>query len=67
MELIRLTLLLGSIVVILFMANARLAFIARLPMIKELNIGHAIIADSIFMGIEASVKEYKRLMIESRR
>jgi len=41
--------------------------IARLPMIKELNIGHAIIADSIFMGIEESVKEYKRLMIESRR
>ena len=41
--------------------------IARLPLIKELNIGHAIIADSIFMGIEASVKEYKRLMIESRR
>ena len=41
--------------------------IARLPMIKELNIGHAIIADSIFMGIEESVMEYKRLMIESRR
>jgi pyridoxine 5-phosphate synthase len=41
--------------------------IARLPMIKELNIGHAIIADSIFMGIEESVKEFKRLMIESRR
>ena len=41
--------------------------IARLPMIKELNIGHAIIADSIFMGIDESVKEYKRLMIESRR
>ena len=41
--------------------------IARLPMIKELNIGHAIIADSIFMGIEKSVMEYKRLMIESRR
>jgi pyridoxine 5-phosphate synthase len=41
--------------------------IARLPMIKELNIGHAIIADSIFMGIEKSVMAYKRLMIDSRR
>lgn len=41
--------------------------IARLQMVRELNIGHAIIADSIFMGIEASVKEYKRLMMVSRQ
>lgn len=40
--------------------------IARLEMIKELNIGHAIIADSIFMGIENAVVEYKRLMNQAR-
>ena len=40
--------------------------IARLPLIKELNIGHAIIADSVFMGIEKSVSEYKKLMINAR-
>lgn len=40
--------------------------IARISLIKELNIGHAIIADGIFMGIEESVREYKKLMIEAR-
>ena len=40
--------------------------IARLPLIKELNIGHAIIADGIFMGIEKSVSEYKSLMVKAR-
>ncbi len=40
--------------------------IARLPQLRELNIGHAIIADSVFMGLEASVREYKRLMLEAR-
>lgn len=32
------------------------AMIAQIPNIHELNIGHAIIADSIFMGLEAAVK-----------
>ena len=41
--------------------------IARLEMVRELNIGHAIIADSVFMGIEKSVREYKRLMLTARR
>ena len=40
--------------------------IARLSPLRELNIGHAIIADSVFMGLEASVREYKRLMLEAR-
>lgn len=41
--------------------------IACLPMIKELNIGHAIIADSVFMGIESAVKVYKKLMVDARK
>ncbi len=40
--------------------------IAALTTIRELNIGHAIIADAVFMGLEKSVREYKRLMHESR-
>ena len=40
--------------------------IASLSQLCELNIGHAIIADSVFMGLEASVREYKRLMLEAR-
>ena len=41
--------------------------IACLPQIKELNIGHAIIADSIFMGIDKAVKEFRQLMLEARK
>ena len=40
--------------------------IAALKMVRELNIGHAIIADSIFMGLEKAVADYKRLMREAR-
>jgi pyridoxine 5-phosphate synthase len=40
--------------------------IAGLRSVRELNIGHAIIADSIFMGLEKTIAEYKRLMRESR-
>jgi pyridoxine 5-phosphate synthase len=40
--------------------------IAALAPIRELNIGHAIIADALFMGLEQSVREYLRLMSEAR-
>lgn len=40
--------------------------IAGLSPVRELNIGHAIIADSVFMGLEKTIAEYKRLMWESR-
>lgn len=40
--------------------------IAVNPLISELNIGHAIIADSIFNGLAYSVREMKRLMLEAR-
>lgn len=41
--------------------------IARVPQMNELNIGHGIIARSIFMGLEPAVQEMKRLMIEARQ
>lgn len=40
--------------------------IAAIPEITELNIGHAIVARSIFVGFQAAVKEMKELMLEAR-
>lgn len=40
--------------------------IAAIPEINELNIGHGIIAQAIFTGLEAAVREMKRLMLEAR-
>ena len=40
--------------------------IACLQTVKELNIGHALIADSIFMGLGNAVAEYRKLMREAR-
>jgi pyridoxine 5-phosphate synthase len=41
--------------------------VAAIPGVRELNIGHAIIARSIFTGLAEAVAEMKRLMIEARR
>ncbi len=40
--------------------------IARIPEIVELNIGHSIIARSVFDGLSDAVSEMKRLMLEAR-
>ncbi len=40
--------------------------IAAITQIKELNIGHAIIARAVFTGLQQAVKEIKRLMLEAR-
>lgn len=40
--------------------------IARIPEIQELNIGHALIADAILMGLAASVARMKNLMVQTR-
>jgi pyridoxine 5-phosphate synthase len=39
--------------------------IAALPGVNELNIGHAIVAQAIFVGWHAAVAEMKRLMVEA--
>jgi pyridoxine 5-phosphate synthase len=36
--------------------------VAQLPHVKELNIGHSIVARSIFVGLEAAVKEMHELI-----
>jgi len=43
------------------------AAIARLPQVVELNIGHAIIARAVFVGLQEAVREMKRIMVEARR
>lgn len=40
--------------------------IAAIAEIVELNIGHALIADSVFEGLPAAVAQMKRLMVEAR-
>jgi pyridoxine 5-phosphate synthase len=40
--------------------------IAAMPEIKELNIGHFLIGEAIFHGLEASISEMRRLMDEAR-
>ncbi|MFQ5487924.1 MAG: pyridoxine 5'-phosphate synthase [Gammaproteobacteria bacterium] len=43
------------------------AAIAALEQVRELNIGHAIIARALFTGLGEAVREMKRLMGEARR
>ena len=40
--------------------------IAANPRVTELNIGHAIVADAIFLGLERAIGDIKRLMLEAR-
>lgn len=40
--------------------------IAVNPKISELNIGHALVADAVFVGFAEAVREMKRLMVEAR-
>lgn len=40
--------------------------IAAIPQVRELNIGHAIIADAVFNGLSSSIREMKRLIVEAR-
>jgi len=43
------------------------AAVARIGSIRELNIGHAIVARALFTGMGAAVADMKRLMLEARR
>lgn len=41
--------------------------VAAIAEVRELNIGHAIVARALFSGLQAAVREMKRLMVEARR
>jgi len=40
--------------------------VAAIPNLKELNIGHFLVGEAIFVGFEASITEMRRLMDEAR-
>ncbi len=40
--------------------------IAAMPEVRELNIGHFLMAESLFVGMEAAIGEMRRLMDEAR-
>jgi pyridoxine 5-phosphate synthase len=41
--------------------------VARLPKMRELNIGHSIIARALMVGMQAAVREMRTLMLEATR
>ncbi len=46
---------------------ATVGAVAAIPTLKELNIGHFLIGEAIFLGLEASITEMKRLMQAARQ
>ena len=40
--------------------------VAALPEVMELNIGHFLVGEAIFLGLEAAIQEMRRLMDEAR-
>jgi len=41
--------------------------VARLPGVRELHIGHAIVSRAVFIGMREAVREMKRLIVEAAR
>jgi len=41
--------------------------IAAIPEVHELNIGHSVIADALFMGLQPAIKQLRQMMIEARQ
>ncbi len=45
---------------------ADVAPIAAIPEVRELNIGHFLVGEAIFVGLEAAIREMRRIMNEAR-
>ncbi len=43
------------------------AYVAAIPEIEELNIGHSIIARAVFTGLTEAVAEMKRIIVQARK
>jgi pyridoxine 5-phosphate synthase len=41
--------------------------VARLPGLRELHIGHAIVSRAVFVGMREAVREMKQLMVQAAR
>jgi pyridoxine 5-phosphate synthase len=48
------------------LTTLNVAAICYIPEIRELNIGHSIVAQSVFSGLSQSVREMKQIMIDAR-
>jgi pyridoxine 5-phosphate synthase len=40
--------------------------IAANPLVSELNIGHAIIADAVFLGLDRAIRDIKEIILAAR-
>jgi pyridoxine 5-phosphate synthase len=40
--------------------------IAKLPQVMELNIGHFLIGEAVFFGLEGAIADMRRIMDEAR-
>ncbi len=45
---------------------ADVAPVAAIPEVRELNIGHFLVGEAIFIGLEAAIREMRRIMNEAR-
>ena len=41
--------------------------VAAIPEVRELNIGHFLVGEAIFVGLEAAIREMRRIMDEARK
>jgi pyridoxine 5-phosphate synthase len=41
--------------------------VAAIPEVRELNIGHFLVGEAIFVGLEAAIREMRRLMDDARK
>jgi len=41
--------------------------VAAIPEVRELNIGHFLVGEAIFVGLEAAIREMRRLMDQARK
>ena len=48
------------------LSYADVAPIAAIPEVRELNIGHFLVGEAIFVGLDAAIREMRRIMNEAR-
>ena len=49
------------------LSYADVAPIAAIPEVRELNIGHFLVGEAIFVGLDAAIREMRRIMDDARK
>ena len=49
------------------LSYADVAPVAAIPEVRELNIGHFLVGEAIFVGLEAAIREMRRVMDQARK